>query len=154
MKTSIQIKVSARCSDIISLPLAFVLKLSSCKYSRPEVCRADREVELGDLHQGLVLFFDNDGQADCSKASTYALSRGIIIADTKFEFGLDETSDQVVLVDEVLTPDCSRFWPASSYQVGRPQESLDKQYLRGKSGGFLTTDTWLLTNSIRLVDRF
>lgn len=59
MKTSIQIKVSARCSDIISLPLAFVLKLSSCKDSRPEVCRADREVELGDLHQGLVLFFDN-----------------------------------------------------------------------------------------------
>ncbi|ERF69438.1 Phosphoribosylaminoimidazole-succinocarboxamide synthase [Endocarpon pusillum Z07020] len=66
------------------------------------------------------------------KASTYALSRGIIIADTKFEFGLDETSDQVVLVDEVLTPDSSRVWPADTYQAGRAQESLDKQYLRGK----------------------
>ncbi|KAI9737252.1 MAG: Bifunctional purine biosynthetic protein ade1 [Claussenomyces sp. TS43310] len=65
-----------------------------------------------------------------TKASSYALSRGIIIADTKFEFGLDEKTDQVVLIDEVLTPDSSRFWPAASYQIGRGQESFDKQYLR------------------------
>ena len=58
-----------------------------------------------------------------------AYERGIVIADTKFEFGLDET-DEVVLVDEVLTPDSSRFWPREKYEVGRDQESFDKQYLR------------------------
>ncbi|KAK1766594.1 Phosphoribosylaminoimidazole-succinocarboxamide synthase [Phialemonium atrogriseum] len=63
-------------------------------------------------------------------AAEYALARGIIIADTKFEFALDEANDEVVLVDEVLSPDSSRFWPASSYEVGREQESFDKQYLR------------------------
>ncbi|KAF8477447.1 hypothetical protein BDZ91DRAFT_709276 [Kalaharituber pfeilii] len=65
-----------------------------------------------------------------SKALDFASSRGIIIADTKFEFGLDTTTDEVVLVDEVLTPDSSRFWLASSYEKGRPQDSYDKQYLR------------------------
>jgi phosphoribosylaminoimidazole-succinocarboxamide synthase len=65
-----------------------------------------------------------------TKARDYAISRGIIIADTKFEFGLDEETDHVVLIDEVLTPDSSRFWPAASYQVGKAQESFDKQYLR------------------------
>ena len=63
-------------------------------------------------------------------AREYALERGIIIADTKFEFGLDVQSDEVVLIDEVLTPDSSRFWPASSYKIGCPQDSFDKQYLR------------------------
>lgn len=62
-------------------------------------------------------------------ARDYAATRGIIIADTKFEFGLDE-NDQMILVDEVLTPDSSRFWPATSYQTGRGQDSFDKQYLR------------------------
>lgn len=64
-----------------------------------------------------------------SKAADYALSRGIIIADTKFEFGLDEDG-HLVLADEVLTPDSSRFWAADSYAVGRGQASFDKQYLR------------------------
>jgi phosphoribosylaminoimidazole-succinocarboxamide synthase len=63
-------------------------------------------------------------------ARDYAKERGIIIADTKFEFGLDEETDEVVLVDEVLTPDSSRFWPVEGYNVGREQESFDKQYLR------------------------
>ena len=63
-------------------------------------------------------------------ASAFALERGIIIADTKFEFGLDEETDEIVLIDEVLTPDSSRFWPAASYSIGRSQESFDKQYLR------------------------
>ncbi|RMZ86830.1 hypothetical protein DV736_g5943, partial [Chaetothyriales sp. CBS 134916] len=63
-------------------------------------------------------------------ANDYAKTRGIVIADTKFEFGLDEATDEVVLIDEVLTPDSSRFWPAASYQVGRGQDSFDKQYLR------------------------
>ncbi|KAI9827402.1 MAG: hypothetical protein M1819_006943 [Sarea resinae] len=64
------------------------------------------------------------------QASTYALERGIIIADTKFEFGLDPSTSSVVLVDEVLTPDSSRFWPADTYAPGRAQDSFDKQYLR------------------------
>ncbi|CAG8958851.1 hypothetical protein HYFRA_00011804 [Hymenoscyphus fraxineus] len=65
-----------------------------------------------------------------SAAREYAKERGIIIADTKFEFGLDEEADEIVLVDEVLTPDSSRFWPADKYGIGREQESFDKQYLR------------------------
>jgi phosphoribosylaminoimidazole-succinocarboxamide synthase len=62
------------------------------------------------------------------KAADYAASRGIIIADTKFEFG--HTQQGLVLADEVLTPDSSRFWPADKYQPGRAQESYDKQFVR------------------------
>jgi phosphoribosylaminoimidazole-succinocarboxamide synthase len=62
------------------------------------------------------------------KASDYARDRGIILADTKFEFGL--TSDGITLADEVLTPDSSRFWPAGKYHPGTAQESFDKQYVR------------------------
>ena len=72
-------------------------------------------------------------------ACAYALERGIIIADTKFEFGLDEESDEIVLVDEVLTPDSSRFWPAASYKVGQSQDSFDKQTLRD----------WLVSNGLK-----
>ena len=63
-------------------------------------------------------------------AKEYALQRGIVLADTKFEFGLDEQKDEVVLVDEVLTPDSSRFWPADKVEIGKTPESFDKQYLR------------------------
>ncbi|PYH98729.1 SAICAR synthetase [Aspergillus ellipticus CBS 707.79] len=63
-------------------------------------------------------------------AHEYALTRGVIIADTKFEFGVDEATGEVVLADEVLTPDSSRFWPKDSYAVGRGQASFDKQFLR------------------------
>lgn len=63
------------------------------------------------------------------KCAEYALSKGIIIADTKFEFGLDENNN-LSLGDEVLTPDSSRFWPADEYEVGKSQKSFDKQYMR------------------------
>ena len=63
-----------------------------------------------------------------SKAADYALQKGIIIADTKFEFGM--TCKGITLADEVLTPDSSRFWPADKYQPGRAQDSYDKQYVR------------------------
>jgi len=63
------------------------------------------------------------------RACTHAESRGIIIADTKFEFGLD-AEGRPVLADEVLTPDSSRFWPADEYAPGRPQRSFDKQFVR------------------------
>lgn len=64
-----------------------------------------------------------------SKCASYAETIGIIIADTKFEFGLDEFGN-LVLADEVLTPDSSRFWPADSYEIGHGQKSFDKQYMR------------------------
>ena len=64
-----------------------------------------------------------------SRAAAYAATRGILIADTKFEFGLDEAGT-LYLMDEVLTADSSRFWPADSYQVGMSPPSFDKQYVR------------------------
>ena len=70
-------------------------------------------------------------------AAEHALSRGIIIADTKFEFGVDE-SGQLTLIDEVLTPDSSRFWPADTYRVGTSPPSFDKQFVRD----YLETLDW------------
>lgn len=63
-----------------------------------------------------------------NKAAEYARSKGIIIADTKFEFG--KVGDEIILIDEVLTPDSSRFWPADQYEPGKAQPSFDKQYVR------------------------
>jgi phosphoribosylaminoimidazole-succinocarboxamide synthase len=63
-----------------------------------------------------------------SKGRDYAESRGILIADTKFEWGL--RGDQIILIDEVLTPDSSRFWPKDHYVPGRTQPSFDKQFVR------------------------
>jgi phosphoribosylaminoimidazole-succinocarboxamide synthase len=71
-----------------------------------------------------------------TEARDYARQRGIIIADTKFEFGIYE--GQLILIDEVLTPDSSRFWPASEYKAGRGQPSFDKQYVRD----WLETQDW------------
>jgi phosphoribosylaminoimidazole-succinocarboxamide synthase len=62
------------------------------------------------------------------KASDYALTRGIIIADTKFEFGVYD--NEIILIDEALTPDSSRFWPAEQYAPGKSQPSFDKQFVR------------------------
>jgi phosphoribosylaminoimidazole-succinocarboxamide synthase len=70
-------------------------------------------------------------------ASEYALKRGIIIADTKFEFGIDETGE-IILIDEVLTPDSSRFWDVKTYEVGKSQASYDKQFVRD----YLETLDW------------
>ena len=67
-------------------------------------------------------------------AAEHALSRGIILADTKFEFGIG-ADDRLTLGDEVLTPDSSRFWPADGYEGGRSQPSFDKQYVRDWASG-------------------
>jgi len=83
-----------------------------CKLVDPEESRKLRDISL----------------ALYKKAADYARQRGIIIADTKFEFG--HTALGITLADEVLTPDSSRFWPADKYQPGRAQESYDKQYVR------------------------
>jgi len=71
------------------------------------------------------------------EAAGYAVKKGIIIADTKFEFGLTPSND-LVLIDEVLTADSSRFWPADSYRVGISPPSFDKQYVRD----YLETLDW------------
>lgn len=71
------------------------------------------------------------------EASDYARGRGIIIADTKFEFGRD-SNGQIILIDEALTPDSSRFWPADNYHPGGPQPSFDKQFVRD----YLETLAW------------
>lgn len=69
-----------------------------------------------------------------SQAAEYACQRGLILADTKFEFGRfrasPESAEEILLIDEVLTPDSSRYWPADQYEPGRPQPSFDKQYVR------------------------
>ena len=70
------------------------------------------------------------------KAALYAISKGIIIADTKFEFGLD--GDELILIDEIFTPDSSRFWPLETYEPGTAQPSLDKQFVRN----YLETTGW------------
>jgi len=72
------------------------------------------------VHDNSIMIFE--------KASEYAESKGIILADTKFEWGVAE--GRIILIDEVLTPDSSRFWPADKYEVGRDQESFDKQFVR------------------------
>jgi len=72
-----------------------------------------------------------------SEAAAYAKTRGIIIADTKFEFGTDEKGG-LVLIDEILTPDSSRFWPAAEYRVGMSPPSFDKQIVRD----WLETQPW------------
>jgi phosphoribosylaminoimidazole-succinocarboxamide synthase len=71
-----------------------------------------------------------------SEAADYALKHGIIIADTKFEFGV--YNDEIILIDEVLTPDSSRFWPKDEYVPGKPQPSFDKQFVRD----YLETLDW------------
>jgi phosphoribosylaminoimidazole-succinocarboxamide synthase len=70
------------------------------------------------------------------RASLHALSRGIIIADTKFEFGL--IGDELILIDEIFTPDSSRFWPLATYEPGKGQPSLDKQFVRD----YLESTSW------------
>ena len=72
----------------------------------------------------------------------YAASRGIIIADTKFEFGLEGDSHEPVLIDEVLTPDSSRFWPADEWQPGQEQNSYDKQYVRNYTQTLVDQGLW------------
>ncbi len=80
---------------------------------------ADLAGVLGDLSLSLYEF-----------AANHARARGLILADTKFEFGRDPATGHVLLIDEALTPDSSRYWPLESYRPGGPQPSIDKQYVR------------------------
>ena len=81
------------------------------------------------------------------RGAAYARERGIILADTKFEFGYaidshGQRTDEIMLIDEVLTPDSSRFWPAEDYETGRDQDSFDKQYVRNHLEGLVQRGEW------------
>ena len=80
-----------------------------------------------------------------NKAAQYAKSKGVIIADTKFEFGI--YNGKLILVDEVLTPDSSRFWPEDDYEPGRPQASFDKQFVRD----YLESSDWDKTSPVPIL---
>ncbi len=77
-----------------------------------------------------------------SRARDFAAERGIIIADTKFEFGQDPESGEIILIDEVLTPDSSRFWPADEWEAGREQNSFDKQFVRNYTQELVDAGQW------------
>ncbi|KAJ3208988.1 Bifunctional purine biosynthetic protein ade1 [Entophlyctis luteolus] len=94
----------------------------------PEYARKVEELAIAIYSKVWADFLLNE-IPDSKKAAEYALSKGIIIADTKFEFGVDEDGN-VILADEVLTPDSSRFWPLVGYVAGKGQPSYDKQFLR------------------------
>ncbi len=89
----------------------------------PEEARAALGAERYEELRGLTLRL-------YAWAADYAAQRGILLADTKLEFGLEAGTGRVLLADEIFTPDSSRFWPADAYQPGGPQPSFDKQYLR------------------------
>lgn len=88
----------------------------------------DRVVEI--LGEGLAHIIRTTSINIYNRAMEIAEEKGIIIADTKFEFGVDEDSGELILIDELLTPDSSRFWPKDEYQPGGPQRSFDKQFVR------------------------
>jgi phosphoribosylaminoimidazole-succinocarboxamide synthase len=101
--------------------------------TKAEMGDHDENIDFGRMEQivgaGLAAQVRDTAVRLYTEAAALALTRGIIIADTKFEFGLDE-QDRLTLMDEILTPDSSRFWPLESYQEGTNPPSFDKQYLR------------------------
>jgi phosphoribosylaminoimidazole-succinocarboxamide synthase len=117
-----------RCQE---LPEPIFTSATKAEEGHDENISFDRACELvGDKCMTLL----RDRSVDLyRKAAVYAVQRGIIIADTKFEWG--ERNGEYILIDEVLTPDSSRFWPADDYEPGRDQDSFDKQYVRN----YLTT---------------
>ncbi|RKZ90479.1 MAG: phosphoribosylaminoimidazolesuccinocarboxamide synthase [Candidatus Parabeggiatoa sp. nov. 1] len=112
--------------------------------SKAEVGQHDENIEFADttalIGDSLAEQVREISLEIYSQARDYAAARGIIIADTKFEFGLD-SHDQLVLIDEVLTPDSSRFWPIDQYQIGISPPSFDKQFVRD----YLETLNWKKT---------
>lgn len=108
--------------------------------TKAEIGLHDEHITFEDTAEILEKLYPNKGEAYAAKlkdatlelyrkCADYALEKGIIIADTKFEFGLDEDGN-VVLADEMLTPDSSRFWPKDGYAAGQSQPSFDKQFVR------------------------
>jgi phosphoribosylaminoimidazole-succinocarboxamide synthase len=109
--------------------------------SKAAIGEHDENISFGEVERlvgaPLAALLRDTALAIYNFAAEHALSRGIIIADTKFEFGVDEAG-QLTLIDEVLTPDSSRFWPADTYRVGTSPPSFDKQFVRD----YLETLAW------------
>jgi len=123
---------------VCGIPLPEGMTESSA-LKRPLFTPATKAAEGHDINISPEQAYEIVGEAICRKAAeaaeaiylrakAYAESRGIILCDTKFEFGL--IGDELVLADEILTPDSSRYWPADEYQPGRTQPSFDKQFVR------------------------
>lgn len=113
-----------RQSDELSLPV--FTPATKAASGHDENITWERMVEI--VGQAKAEFMRRKSFDIYRKASQYAESRGIIIADTKFEFGL--LNDRIILIDEILSPDSSRFWPKEEYRPGEPQKSFDKQFVR------------------------
>jgi phosphoribosylaminoimidazole-succinocarboxamide synthase len=120
------IKLPAGLSESDKLPQ--VLFTPSTKADVGHDQNIDRKHVEGLVGKDIASQLEATSIAIYNKASRYALSRGIIIADTKFEFGIHK--DKVILIDEALTPDSSRFWPKDQYTPGKSQPSFDKQFVR------------------------
>jgi phosphoribosylaminoimidazole-succinocarboxamide synthase len=127
------IELPAGLRDSEQLPEPIFTPSTKAEVGHDETIDFDRAAEIvGD--RGVMQRLRDLSIELYSTAAEHAAERGVILADTKFEFGFD--ADGVLRVgDEVLTPDSSRFWPADSYEVGRPQPSFDKQYVRDWAAG-------------------
>jgi len=128
----------------IALPAGLV---QCSQLPEPIFTPATKEESGHDINIGFAQMVEITGQATADelkkrsidvyrRAAEFALGRGLVIADTKFEWGWH--NDELILIDEVLTPDSSRFWPADQYQASRPQPSFDKQFVRD----WLETTGW------------
>ncbi|MDP8298335.1 MAG: phosphoribosylaminoimidazolesuccinocarboxamide synthase [Candidatus Tantalella remota] len=123
-----ELKLSDKLEDPIFTP--------STKADEGHDVNITQEEAVKELGQETFDFIKETSVKIYSKARDYAATKGIIIADTKFEFG--KIGDKIVLIDEILTPDSSRFWPEDDYAPGRPQKSYDKQFVRD----YLETLDW------------
>ncbi len=102
----------------------------------------DFATAAGTLGEDMARTLRDTSLAIYTAAAEHAAARGIILADTKFEFGIDESSGDLLLIDEALTPDSSRFWPADDYQPGRSQPSFDKQFVREHLERLVEAGAW------------
>ena len=126
------LKSCSRLPDPIFTPATKADEGHDENISFEQACALVGRETMTELHdRTLALYF---------AGADYARSRGIILADTKFEFGW--TAEGLILVDEVLTPDSSRFWPADRYEEGRDQESFDKQFVRNYLQGLCDAGKW------------
>jgi phosphoribosylaminoimidazole-succinocarboxamide synthase len=102
--------------------------------SYDEACRIVGESEMAQVRATAMQIY--------GEGRRYALERGVIIADTKFEFGILPGEQAPILIDEVLTPDSSRFWPAADWRSGTEQDSFDKQFVRNFTESLVTQGLW------------
>jgi len=128
------IALSAGLTESARLPEPIFTPSTKASAGHDENISFDRMVEI--VGRGLAEELHRRSIDIFKRGADYALQRGIIIADTKFEFG--QIGDELILIDEALTPDSSRFWPADQYTPGRGQPSFDKQFVRD----WLSATTW------------